>query len=88
MPMHGGDGGSEGQFDVDSGDYIVGTSGRYGKKIDSLIIQTNNKYSERYGGGGDASYSYVLSPNLEIVGLLGRSGDEVDSIGAVFRQRT
>ena len=89
MPMHGGGIGPPTEFPIASDDYIVGISGNYGSKIDSLIIQTkNNEYSVRFGGGGgSASYSYILSPDIEMVGFLGRAGDEVDAIGAVFRQR-
>jgi hypothetical protein len=89
MPMHGGGGGTLSEFAIASDDYIVGISGTYGAKIDSLIIQTRNRqYSVRFGGsGGSAGYSYILSPDIEIVGFLGRSGAEVDAIGAVFRQR-
>jgi Jacalin-like lectin domain len=90
MPMHGGSGGSLTEFNIASGDYIVGISGTYAAKVDSLIIQTNNnQYSVRYGGtGGSASYCYTLSPNLEMVGFLGRSGSEIDAIGCVFRPKS
>jgi len=84
-PLHGGPGGNANSFRLDSDEYIVGVSGRYGKNIDCLRIQTNKRTSPLYGGsGGRQDYSLTLSSGNQAVAFFGRSGNQLDAIGLVY----
>jgi len=85
---HGGNGGSLHRFELIEGEYIVGISGRYGGKIDSLIIHTNKRSSPRYGGkSGYSEYAYFAPPCAEIIGFVGRSGWYLDAIGVIMKNK-
>jgi len=82
---HGGPGGQAKSFRLDSDEYIVGISGRYGKNIDSLRIQTNKRTSSLYGGsGGRQDYRIDVPRDNQAVGLIGRSGILLDAIGLIY----
>jgi len=84
-PLHGGPGGNSSSFRLDSDEYIIGISGRYGKNIDCLRIQTNKRTSPLYGGsGGRQDYNLTLSSGNQAVAFFGRSGAMLDAIGLVY----
>jgi hypothetical protein len=84
-PLHGGRGGSNGVFRLDPDEYITGFSGRSGLYIDSLIIQTNKRRSQVFGGsGGSRVFSIAVPAGNRAIGFAGRSGDYLDSIGLTY----
>jgi hypothetical protein len=84
-PRHGGPGGQASSFRLDSDEYIVGISGRFGKNIDCLRIQTNKRTSPLYGGsGGRQDYRVDVPRDSQAIGLVGRSGDLLDAIGLIY----
>jgi len=81
-PRHGGPGGRQNTFRLDSDEYITGISGRYAKYIDSIRIQTNKRTSPTYGGsGGERDYRIDVPNQSQAVGFTGRSGNFLDAIG-------
>jgi len=84
---HGGNGGKENIFRLDSDEYITGLSGRYGKNIDSLTIRTNKRSSPMYGGnGGKTDFSVSLPSGSMATGFTGRSGNLLDAVGLTYTQ--
>ena len=84
-PRHGGSGGSRNTFRLDSGEYIVGISGRCGDYIDSIQFQTNRRESQLYGGsGGGRDYQISVPADNQVVGFTGRAGIYLDAVGLVF----
>jgi hypothetical protein len=81
-PVHGGGGGSTRVFRLDRDEYVTGISGRYGEFIDSIVIQTNKRTSQRFGGGGgDQDYSIQVPAGYQAIGFAGRAGGYLDAIG-------
>ncbi len=79
---HGGGGGRENIFRLDSGEYVVGLSGRFGKTVDSLRIETNRRSSPLYGGrGGSQDYRIDVPAGTLAIGFVGRSGKTLDAVG-------
>jgi hypothetical protein len=86
---HGGVGGGDRIFRLDADEYIIGLSGRYGDNIDSLIIRTNKRTSQLFGGrGGDRDYRIDVPAGYQAVGFAGRSGDYLDAIGLTYAMGT
>ncbi len=84
-PRRGGLGGQSYVFRLDSDEYIVGLSGRYGEYIDSLRIHTNKRTSPLFGGsGGSRDYRIDVAPGNQAVGFTGRAGQYLDAIGLIF----
>jgi hypothetical protein len=84
-PRYGGPGGERHVFRLDSDEYITRISGRYGRFIDSLSIQTNKRRSPVFGGrGGDRDFSLELPSGNYAVGFIGRAGDYLDAIGLTY----
>jgi hypothetical protein len=84
-PRHGGSGGQQHVFRLDSNEYIVGLSGRYGTNIDSIQIRTNKRTSQPFGGsGGNRDYRVDVTPGNQAVGFVGRAGSYLDAIGLTF----
>jgi hypothetical protein len=86
---HGGNAGSSDTIRFASDEYLVGISGKYGEKVDSIRFVTNKEVYGPYGGpGGDVEYDYndakPISPSVTIVGFCGRAGDYIDAIGCIF----
>jgi Jacalin-like lectin domain len=82
---HGGQGGTLNSFKLDTDEYIVGISGRYGETIDSLRIQTNKRSSQLFGGpGGSRDYQIVVPQGNQAVGFMGRVGIYIDAIGLLY----
>jgi hypothetical protein len=82
---HGGSGGGATAFRLDSDEYIVGISGRFGKYIDSLQIRTNKRTSQVFGGrGGDRDFRVDVPAGTQAVGFLGRAGAYLDALGLVY----
>jgi hypothetical protein len=82
---HGGPGGQRNVFRLDSDEYIIGISGRYGENIDSIQIQTNKRTSPLYGGhGGDQDYRVNVASRNQAVGFTGRAGNYLDAIGLTY----
>jgi hypothetical protein len=84
-PRDGGPGGRQNMFRLDSDEYIVGLSVKYGEYLDSLQIQTNKRKSSTYGGFGGSKSSRVDVPSgNQAIGFTGRAGKFLDSIGLVY----
>jgi hypothetical protein len=84
-PRHGGSGGGQNIFRLDSDEYIVGLSIKYGEYIDSLQVQTNKRTSSTFGGfGGSNSYKVQVPSGNQAIGFTGRAGEFLDSIGLVY----
>ena len=82
---HGGSGGRESVFRLDSDEYIVGLSGRYGDTVDSLRIHTTQRTTQLFGGqGGSRDYRIDVPVQNEAVGFAGRAGDSLDAIGLAY----
>jgi hypothetical protein len=82
---HGGPGGQQNIFRLESGEYIIGLSLKYGDYIDSLEIRTNKRTSSKYGSTGGKKSSRIDVPSgNQAVGLTGRAGKYLDSIGLVY----
>jgi len=77
-------------FDLEPDEFVIGIAGRCGEVIDSLIIQTNKRFSKRYGGrGGNVEYQHICWPDDELVGFFGQAGTMVvNALGCIFRRRT
>jgi hypothetical protein len=81
-PVHGGQGGSSSVFHLDANEYIIGFSGRAGRYINSLFIQTNKRRSQVFGvGGGPRIFNAKIPAGNQAVGFAGRSSDYLDAIG-------
>ncbi|HEV7682941.1 MAG TPA: jacalin-like lectin [Pyrinomonadaceae bacterium] len=88
-PMAGGSSGRLEEITLDSDEFIVGIAGRYHDVVDSLIIQTNKRFTKRFGGtGGDARFDHIYFGNEEVMGFFGKAKDKVDAIGCIFRRRS
>ncbi len=82
---HGGSGGKLTNFRLDTGEYIIGISGRCGDRIDSLRIHTNKRTSSLFGGkGGDQEYRIDVPMGNQVTGLAGRAGNYIDAIGLFY----
>jgi hypothetical protein len=79
---HGGAGGGQNSFRLDSDEYITGISVRSGNYIDSIQIHTNKRSSQAFGGGGGGGAVRIDVPaGNQGVGFAGRAGDYLDAIG-------
>src|SRR5262245_47496216 len=92
-PKHGGPGGTLSEplglnLWLQPGEYITEISGRFGNFVDPLQIRTNVRLYNRCGGqGGGQDYQFLTPENFEVIGWLGASGDYVDAIGVLWRER-
>ena len=80
-PHHGGGGGGLNiiNINVDSGERIIGISGRTGGLVDQLTFITNHgRIFGPYGGNGGGQFTVN---GCLLRGILGRSGRLLDSIG-------
>jgi hypothetical protein len=69
-------------------DFIISISGRYGRQVDTIHIQTNKQVSPTLAGmGSDSMYRYEAPSGAEIVGFCRRAADALDAVGLIFRQR-
>lgn len=81
-PLHGGRGGNIRVFRLDPDEYITAITGRYGRFIDSITIQTNKRTSQVFGGsGGDRNFRISVPPGNQVVGFVGRAAQYLDAIG-------
>lgn len=81
---HGRMGGSYRTFRLDSDEYVIGISGRYGDTVDSLQIRTNKRTSQLFGGrGGDKDYRVDVPTGNQGIGFTGRCGSSMDAIGLI-----
>ncbi|GMF38933.1 unnamed protein product [Phytophthora lilii] len=86
---HGGTGGTPNELALESGEYITTMEAHWGKKNDRtrifyLKLGTNNGRSV---GGGTQTHSsaIVTAPEgFQVSGFHGRSGENIDALGAVF----
>jgi hypothetical protein len=82
---HGGTGGRGDVFRLDSDEYVMGISGRYGDYIDSMSIRTNKRTSQTFGGrGGRADYRIDIPQGSIAIGFAGRSAKYLDAIGLTY----
>lgn len=83
--QHGGSGGRLNTWRLDSDEYIIGLSGRYGNYLDSVRIHTNKRTSPLFGGsGGNREYRIEVPAGNQAVGFTGRAGKYLDAIGLLF----
>jgi hypothetical protein len=88
-PKHGGSGGRESILRIDSDEYIVGISGRFGNYIDSIQFHTNKRSSEVFGGtGGRQDYAINVANDHQAAGFVGRAGAYLDAIGLTYVPQT
>jgi Jacalin-like lectin domain len=90
LPHHGGFGGDQIFFDLARNEHIIKISGKYGRFVNSITIETDNPAHPPItvgGTGGEGKYTYEAPPGFEIVGFYGRSGSLVDAIGVVLRAK-
>jgi hypothetical protein len=86
-PYHGGRGGRRNVFRLDSDEYVIALSGRYGINVDSIAIQTNKRTSPVYGGGGgDRDFKIEVPSGFMGTAFCGRSGEMIDAIGLVYER--
>ena len=86
--LHGGIGGTREELVLDPGEFIIGIAGRCGELVDSIIIQTNKRFSKRFGGsGGTVHFDHVCWPNEELAGFFGKAATLLVAIGCIFRRR-
>jgi hypothetical protein len=84
-PVHGGNGGRSYAFKLDPDEYVTGISGRYGNNIDSIVIITNKRTSQKFGGnGGGNNFKIDVPAGAQGVGFFGRSGNYLDAIGLAY----
>jgi hypothetical protein len=84
LAQHGGDGGHLTPFVLADDEYLTGVTGRYGLYVFSIMLHTNKRTSQRFGGsGGDREYSIHTSAGEQIVGLWCRSEELIDAIGVI-----
>jgi hypothetical protein len=82
---HGGPGGQERIFRIDSDEFITGISGRYDQQIDSIQFHTNKRSSEIYGGtGGRQDFALNVADGYQAIGFVGRSGTYLDAVGLAY----
>ncbi len=79
---HGGSGGREYTFTLDSDEYITGISGRCGDTVDSIRFHTNKRTSPTFGGsGGITDFRFDVPAGNQAAGFVGRAGTTLDAIG-------
>ena len=84
LAQHGGEGGHLTPFVLADDEYLAGITGRYGLYINYIILHTNTRTSQRFGGlGGEREYSIQANTGEQIVGLWSRSDIYIDAIGAI-----
>jgi hypothetical protein len=82
---HGGGGGGEVIFQLESEEYVVGLSGRSGEYVDSLRILTNRRTSQTFGGqGGRRDFRVDVPEGTRALGFAGRAGEYLDAIGLTY----
>jgi len=82
---HGGRGGRQSVFRLDSDEQVTGISGRHGDYIDSIRIHTSKRTSSLFGGrGGNRDFRIEVPSGNQAIGFTGRSGDYVDAIGLAY----
>lgn len=82
-PWHGGTGGGSGSFEVPDGQYIKTIELQTGKYVYRIKFTTDAGVQSDWFGGNDGSYKYVSIDGQYLVGLTGRSGKVIDSIGFI-----
>ncbi|OSQ40660.1 jacalin-like lectin [Thalassospira mesophila] len=83
--VHGGGGGSPvGPLELSAAVPVTAISGRAGSKTDHLTFAAANGTKLDGGGGGGGAFDFVFPDGMFLVGFTGRSGSELDAIGAVF----
>lgn len=80
---YGGGGGSQSEIRLEEAEYITKVAGRSGARLDQLRFETNKGRSFQFGGDGGKYFEVNLGGD-SLVGLVGRSGKEVDKIGFLF----
>jgi hypothetical protein len=84
-PRRGGTGGRGDVFRLDSDEYVTGIYGRFGDYVDSLVIRTNKRTSQTFGGrGGRSEYRVDVPQGSMAVGFAGRSARYLDAIGLTY----
>jgi len=84
MVGHGGDGGHFAPFVLADDEYLTGLTGKYGMYVNSVVLHTNMRTSQRFGGNsGEREYEIHAGHGEHIVGLFCRSDIYIDAIGAV-----
>jgi hypothetical protein len=100
-PFHGGGGGSQAEFILDFDEYIIGIKGKRDTNyINSMIIVTNKRQSQRFGGSGGSIDYDISAPDgtstisKMVMGFVGSSAgatafqNNLTSIGFACRYET
>jgi predicted flap endonuclease-1-like 5' DNA nuclease len=88
MAHLGGRGGLHHTLTLDADEYLTSISGRCGRYIDSIRLQTNKRTTDRYGGsGGEDEYHFEAAAGREIAGFIGRGDWFIDQLGVIVRDR-
>lgn len=88
LPEVGGHGSHAHQFALETGEYLVGISGRSGRYVDSIVFHTNLRVSPTYGGdSGEHAFSFLAPEDSEVVGFFGNADWYIDAIGILTRGR-
>lgn len=80
-------GGSSFSYSIGSGDYLTQINGSVGHHNGSLRLYSIQFHtqeglsSEEYGSSTSEKFEYQCPEGYQIVGIFGRSGDEVDALG-------
>ncbi|WP_018276167.1 jacalin-like lectin [Teredinibacter turnerae] len=81
----GGNGGSCSTLYFYSGEYITSVTGRYGSRVDRMVITTNyGRTLSKGGNGGGGDFKYTANDQFQIAGFAGRSGSKLDAVGVIY----
>jgi len=58
-----------------------------GADVDALEFKVNNQWSQRYGGSGGSASTINVPSDATLIGIYGKSGTLVDSIGFIFARQ-
>lgn len=59
----------------------TGLSGQYGNVIDKLVLSKTGGETEWGGPGGGTHFNLPVPPGTRLVGVFGKSGNAIDSVG-------
>ncbi len=72
---------------LDADEYITALSINSGEFMDSVIVMTNKRTFDRWGGTGGSPTDIVAPAGYEICGLYGSYSLGINMTGALARQR-
>lgn len=73
------------QLEINEGQYIKSITGKYGKTLESIVIERSDGYKVFCGGGGGKeAFSLVAPEGKAIWSFFGRYGDYLDALGVTM----